>query len=68
MPRSAVVSIVILAIGAVLLVWGFNASDSLASEVSEAVQGAPSDKSIALMVIGGLFAAVGVVGLVRRAH
>lgn len=68
MPPSAVVSIVILAIGAVLLVWGFNASDSLASEVSEAVQGAPSDKSIALMVIGGLFAAVGVVGLVRRAH
>jgi uncharacterized membrane protein len=66
MKSSPLVAIVILALGVLLLVWGFNAGDSLASNISETVQGAPSDKSITLIVIGAIVAVVGLVGLVRR--
>ena len=67
MQRNALVAIVLLVIGVALLVWGLNASDSLSSEVSEAFEGAPSNKSIALMAIGGLIGVIGLVKLLRRA-
>ncbi|MDR2981266.1 MAG: DUF3185 family protein, partial [Puniceicoccales bacterium] len=38
-------SIALLIVGVILLVYGFSASDSLSSNVSEAVHGAPSDKT-----------------------
>jgi hypothetical protein len=66
MKVSPLISIVVLAIGIALLVWGFNAKHSFASGVSEVVNDAPSDKSIILLVAGGLVAAVGVIGLLRR--
>jgi len=67
MERSIVGAVVLLVIGLALLAWGLSASDSLSSEVSEAVQGAPSNKAIALMVVGGLLGATGLVKLLRRA-
>ena len=66
MSTNKIVAIVLLLVGAALLYWGFDASDSFASEVSEAVQGAPSDKSIGLMVAGGVSALVGIFFLMRR--
>jgi hypothetical protein len=66
MARSALFSIVVLIIGLALLMWGFNASESVASEVSETFQGAPTNKAIVLMVIGAVIAAVGAIGLFRR--
>jgi uncharacterized membrane protein len=66
MSRNAMISLVVLIIGVALLFWGFDASDSFASEVSEVVEGAPSNKSIALMVVGALLAVVGLFGLIRR--
>ncbi|HEX9784064.1 MAG TPA: DUF3185 family protein [Opitutaceae bacterium] len=59
-------SIALLIVGIILLVFGFNASDSIGSELSEAVQGAPSDKSIWLIVLGVLAAVGGGIGLMRR--
>jgi hypothetical protein len=67
MERPPLVPIVLFVSGLVLLAWGLTAADSLSSEVSEAVQGAPSDKAIALIVIGGLLGATGLVKLLRRA-
>jgi hypothetical protein len=67
MKASPLIALAILAVGIALLIWGFNAHESFASGVSEAVQGAPSDKSIVLLVIGGLVCALGVIGLLRRA-
>lgn len=67
MKTSPLIAVIILAVGVALLIWGFNAKHSFASGVSQAVQGAPSDKSIVLLVIGGLVAALGVIGLLRRA-
>ena len=66
MSTNKIVAIVLLLVGAALLYWGFDASDSFASEVSEAVQGAPSDKSIGLMVAGGVSALIGIFFLMRR--
>ncbi len=45
-------SIAILVVGVVLLIFGINAHDSLASSAKEAVTGAPTDKSIWLIVLG----------------
>lgn len=59
-------ALALLVVGIVLLVMGFNASNSLSSEVSEAVQGTPSDKSIWLLVGGGAAALVGGISLMRR--
>jgi hypothetical protein len=67
MPRSALFSVILLAAGAALLIWGWNAHESLASEASEVFQGAPSNKSIILMVVGGVVAAAGIINLFRRA-
>ena len=50
-------SLAFLVAGVVLLVFGLNSSDSVASSVSEAVTGTPTDKSMWLIVLG----AVGVV-------
>jgi hypothetical protein len=45
-------SIAILVVGVVLLIFGINAHDSLASSAKEAVTGSPTDKSIWLIVLG----------------
>lgn len=46
------ISIAILIAGIVLLVFGVNAQDSLASNAKEAVTGTPTDKSMWLIVLG----------------
>jgi hypothetical protein len=66
MRNSSVLAIVLLAAGVALLIWGITASDSLSSETSELFQGAPSNKAIALMVVGVLVGGFGLVRLIRR--
>ena len=60
-PMNNVVGLILLAAGIVLLIFGFNASQSLSSSVSRFFTGNPTDKSMWLL-IGG--AAAVVVGLV----
>lgn len=57
------VSLALLAIGVVLVIYGLNASDSFGSDVSRAVTGAPTDKTIWLLVGGILAGVVGLFGL-----
>src|SRR5690606_19740822 len=45
-------SLALFVAGLVLLIFGLNSADSAASSVSEAVTGAPTDKSIWLIVLG----------------
>jgi hypothetical protein len=66
MSSSRLLFAVILVVGIVLLIMGFNASDSLSSELSEAFDGAPSDKAIWLIVGGVIAAAFGAIGLMRK--
>lgn len=57
---NKIVGAALLAVGVLLLIMGFNASESFSSEVSEAVRGTPTDRSIWFLVGGGV---MGVVGL-----
>lgn len=58
--------IALLVVGIVLLAFGFGAADSFSSEVSEAVTGSPSDRSIWLIVLGILALVIGGIGALRR--
>ena len=49
---NKILSLALLIVGIVLLIFGINAHDSLASSAKEAVTGAPTDKSIWLIVLG----------------
>ena len=51
--------------GIVLLVMGFNASQSFASEVSETFQGTPTDRSLWLILGGAVLAVIGLGGFLR---
>jgi len=58
-------SLVLLVIGAILLFYGFRAGDSVGSDVSRAVTGTPTDKSIWLLVGGAIAGVAGLFGLLR---
>lgn len=45
-------ALTILVVGVVLLLFGLNAHDSLASQTKEAFTGTPTDKSMWLIVLG----------------
>ena len=54
-----------LVIGVVLLVMGVIASDSVRSDFSRFFTGEPTDKTIWLLIGGGVLAIVGLGGLAR---
>lgn len=60
---NKITSLALFVAGLVLLVFGINAADSVSSSVSEAVTGAPTDKSIWLIVLGILGLLSGAAGL-----
>ncbi|RAJ98972.1 DUF3185 family protein [Aliidiomarina maris] len=62
-----VISIAILVVGVILLYFGYQESQSVASEVSEAFTGQPTDNSIWFLVGGAVLAIIGLGGLVRGA-
>ena len=49
---QSVVGIVLLVVGVVLMIFGMNASASVGSRLSELFTGAPSDRTIWLLVAG----------------
>ena len=51
--------IVILAAGVILLVWGYNISQSMSSQLGQALNGGSINKSTIIMIIGGLCTAFG---------
>ena len=59
------VSIALLIVGVILVIYGINAGDSVASEVSEAVTGAPTNRTIWFLVLGIIAGLVGLFGLLR---
>jgi uncharacterized membrane protein len=61
-----VIAIVLLIVGAVLLAYGLNAAHSVSSEVTQAVNGTPTDRSLWL-IVGGLAGVVaGGLGLILK--
>jgi hypothetical protein len=59
------IALAMLVVGITLLVFGINASDSLGSEVSRFFSGAPTNKSIWLLVAGIAATTVGAATLMR---
>lgn len=62
---NKIVSIALLVGGIVLIVYGFNSSKSLGSEFSRFFTGAPTDKTLWLLIGGVVLAGLGVGGLWR---
>jgi len=61
------IAFAILVAGIILLIFGINAHDSLASSTKEIVTGTPTDKSIWLIVLGVIGILVGGFSAFRRA-
>lgn len=51
--------IIMLAAGGALVFWGYNITQSVSSKLNQALNGAPPDKAMVMMVLGGLCAAFG---------
>jgi hypothetical protein len=62
---SKPISIALLAAGIILVAYGVGASNSAGSGVSRALTGAPTSKTLWLLVGGGVAALVGLVGVLR---
>lgn len=63
MHMNKALSIAFLVGGAVMLIFGFQASDSFSSDVSRAFTGNPTDKTMWLLVGGAILAVIGFIGL-----
>lgn len=62
---NKILSLALLVGGIVLIIYGFNASDSVSSSVSRFFTGNPTDKTIWLLIGGFVAAAIGAGGLMR---
>jgi hypothetical protein len=51
--------IVMLAAGGALLYWGYNLTQSVSSKLNQALNGAPPDKAMIILALGGMCAAFG---------
>lgn len=60
---NRMIAIALLAAGVLLLVFGVNAMNSASSDLSRLFTGAPSDRTIWMMVGGAAAAAAGLAGL-----
>lgn len=61
---NRIVSLIILAAGIVLIIYGVHASHSLGSDFAKVFTGSPSEKSIWLVIGGVILAAIGGGGVV----
>lgn len=61
------VPLFLLIAGTMLLAFGISAAESMGSEISEIIHGAPSDKSIWLILAGTAGILLGGIALLRRA-
>jgi hypothetical protein len=61
------IGIALLVVGVVLVIYGLNASDSVSSHVSKAFTGAPTNKTLWLLLGGAASAIVGAVMTFRGA-
>ena len=66
MKTNKLIGIILIVIGAVLLYFGFNATEAPLEEVSEAVTGKYSDETMYYLVGGGIALVLGLVLFVKR--
>ncbi len=59
-------SVILLVIGVILLILGFNAYHSASSDVSRFFTGAPTDRALWLLIGGAVAGMAGFLGLARK--
>lgn len=59
MPGMKLIAVVLIVVGAGLIVWGFQMSDSLGSQVSETLTGSPMDGVMTRYISGAAALAAG---------
>ena len=62
---NRIISAIVLLVGLALVGYGYNASESLASETSEVLSGTPTSSAMWLMIAGGVVALIGLFGVLR---
>ncbi len=60
---NKMISMGILAGGVLLIVFGISAMNSFSSDISRLFTGAPTDRSIYMLIVGVILAAIGSIGL-----
>jgi hypothetical protein len=66
MKNSRLIGIGLLVFGAILLYFGFNATESVAEEIGEAFTGRYSDETMMYLIGGGVAAVAGLFMLLRK--
>ena len=61
-----ILAIVLLVLGAALIIWGFNMSDSPANEISRAFTGSSTDKVVYRYIVGAVSVAAGLFLFLRK--
>jgi drug/metabolite transporter (DMT)-like permease len=64
--NKKIIGIVLLVIGVALLVWGYNISQSVSGQVSQAFSGSPGDKAMFMYIGGAICAAVGLFSVIKK--
>jgi hypothetical protein len=59
------ISLALLVGGIICLIYGVSASDSIGSDFSRFFTGSPTDKTMWLLIGGGIATAIGATGLLR---
>ena len=63
---NKIIFLLLLVLGIVLLVYGVNASESISSDFSRLFTGKPTDKTVWLLIGGGVATIAGLGGLTVR--
>jgi len=66
MSQNRIIGIALLVLGVVLLVFGFNATQSVGEEISEAFTGRFSDETMWYLIGGAVAAVLGLVMLLKK--
>lgn len=61
-----IIAVILMVLGVALAVWGFQLSDSIGSEVSEAITGTEPDKVIMYYIAGAVSFVVGLYLYIKK--
>jgi nitrate reductase gamma subunit len=64
--NNKIIGILLLAAGVAAIVWGYNQSQTVGGQISEAFSGSPSNEILAYYIGGGIAALIGIFMLLKR--
>jgi hypothetical protein len=60
------IGIILLVAGIGLLIWGFNLYGAFSSRMARVITGSPTDKTMTILIIGGICTVLGIFQLARK--